>query len=67
MKLPAFDHSRVLLVAGDGRAAILYTRTHGCERARHKRFKDAVAALAWCQRQAVPMIWLPPARDPQGN
>ncbi|ODU24013.1 MAG: hypothetical protein ABS95_02475 [Verrucomicrobia bacterium SCN 57-15] len=60
-----FGQTKTLWLNAPGRTGVLLTRIKSGYRERAMRFTDAHAALEWCMKNAVVLIFLPsdPARN----
>jgi hypothetical protein len=59
-------HAKTLFCQSPGRAAVLVSNRRGKMSKRVKRFRDGHAALDWCEKNGVILIYMP-AENHSGN
>jgi hypothetical protein len=58
---------KTLFCQAPGRIGLLVTIRDGRQRKRTMRFKDAHAALTWCERKRVMMVYMPAVVMPDAH
>lgn len=63
----ATNSPRTLLLSAPGRAGVLVSNDAGRLRGKPMPFSSAHAALSWCERECVTLIYTPAAPEPERN